>query len=70
MGGHSQEGAMSALAPALTAPHHSPLPQQLLHIFAHLPSVQQPLQQHFVARVRREVSALVHGTVGRSEGPQ
>ena len=41
-----------------------PLPQQLLHVLAHLPAVQQPLQQHLVAGVRREVPALEPGAEG------
>lgn len=43
----------------------SPLPQQLLHVLAHLPAVQQPLQQRLIAGVGREVPALEHGTDGR-----
>lgn len=43
----------------------SPLPQQLLHVLAHLPAIQQPLQQHLVACVGREIPALEHGTEGR-----
>lgn len=43
----------------------SPLPQQLLHVLAHLPAIQQPLQQHLVACVGREVPALECRTEGR-----
>lgn len=42
----------------------SPLPQQLLHVLAHLPAIEQPLQQHLIACVGREVPALEHETEG------
>lgn len=40
----------------------APLSQQLLHVLAHLPAVQEPLQQHLVACVGCEVPALEHRT--------
>lgn len=42
----------------------APLPQQLLHILAHLCTIQQPLQQHLIACVDHGVPALKHRTQG------
>lgn len=35
-----------------------PLLEQILHIFAHLPPVQQPLYEHLIAGVEGELLAL------------
>lgn len=35
-----------------------PLLEQILHIFAHLPPIQQPLYEHLVASVESELLAL------------
>jgi len=35
-----------------------PLLEQILHIFAHLPPIQQPLYEHLVASVEGELLAL------------